>query len=50
MFAVSTCLDSTCCRYFVYVRVLAVLVLIVPTAKRTATIPMARTPHSQRQL
>ena len=28
----------------------ALLVLIVPTASRTATIPMARTPHSQRQL
>ena len=29
---------------------LALLVLIVPTASRMATIPMARTPHSQRQL
>ena len=48
--AVSTCLDVTSCMNLVYVIVLALVVLIVPTASRMATIPMARTPQSQRQL
>ncbi len=48
--AVETCLAATSCMNFVYVMVLALFVLIVPTASRMATIPMARTPQSQRQL
>ena len=36
--------------YLVYVMLLELVVLIVPTASRMATIPMASTPHSQRQL
>jgi hypothetical protein len=48
--AVETCLDVTSCMNLVYVIDLAFDVLIVPTASRTATIPMASTPQSQRQL
>ena len=47
--AVETCLDCTSCMKLVYEIDLALLVLMVPTASRIATIPMARTPHSQRQ-
>ena len=48
--AVETSLAATSCMYLVYVIVLALVVLIVPTASRMATIPTARTPQSQRQL
>jgi len=42
--------DLTSLRKSVYETDLALLVLIVPTASRMATMPIARTPHSQRQL
>ncbi len=50
IWAVETCLDVTSWRNLVYEIDLALLVLMVPTASRMATIPMASTPQSQRQL
>ena len=50
IWAVPTCLAVTSCMNLVYVMLLELVVLIVPTASRIATIPMASTPQSQRQL